>query len=768
MKSYNQTGLLDLLKVALLKTHSGTYGFQFEEFIQTLLGCEYGNDAVPSSPFKDGGIDGFFERIDGDMVFSLANKLTTIVQISTAEDTELKIRKTLTDLKKRKIDLKTLFYFTSREVSNLDVKEEALEEEYNVRVKIKTATQIAIQYSKECPEACKRFNTNMLGFQSSDSKRYLQIDYTSLYLHIWQHHSNAKEMDDLKTNITDGLIIWALRNTDPKTNEFLTEKAIYEAIEEEFPSAKQVIKSIISNRIKVLSKNRTELKRQQVIQKHKNMYCLPYETREEYMHIEERNNALFELVKNSFSKKFKDNGIQNEEKVSQLNELALYTIKSLFEKYGMDFYHYLEDADAKSLIFNVDDAVKKSIEDDFETGAYSTNDIRIVSNALLDVISNPDQNESELLNNLKHLFILHILMKNDMKLATLFNTAADDLVLYVNSDIIIRAITERYVEKSKQKYRNILKFLNETKSELRVTQFTINEIVYNIRAADWEYKNHIQQNEQYFDSYTARMLPKIMNRAYLYSKFEEKVNTWEKFISNFCTYSTLHKPEYKAFEEIRNYVIESFGLKYLSEDVLQKNIEYKTLETLTKKLTPYKKTEEIAKGVVATVLNIKRDRELNEELSHNSIFTYKTWWLTEENRSYNILKTSLAERKFAMRPDFIIDTLMMTPSIKDIQKSYTKTFTTTLGMQMTKRINKDTLAIVMKEIKDLSEYEAPRIKAMFRDILEQAAETIKPNKEDEIFEFIFENDDIQSSDIEWKEKLLQIIEAAKERHLKNK
>ena len=766
-ESYNQTGIIDLLKVALLKTHSGTHGFEFEEFIQELLVCQYGEDAIPSSPFLDGGVDAFFQRIDGDKVFPLLNKQTTIVQISTTEDTESKIKKTIEELKKQSRNFNLLLYFTSREVSGVDKKEELLEETYpGIRIKIKTATQLAINYAEMCPNACKRFNTKMLGFQSSDSKRYLKIDYTPLYLHIWQHHTNAQAMEDLKTNMADGLIIWALRDTNPEENKFLTDQEIYQAIEQEFPSAKQVIKSIIPQRIKFLSKKRTQVHRQQMIQLHKgNKYCLPYETREEYMFIEEKNNALFELIKLSFSKKFREHGVSNELKIAQLNDLALYALKSLFEKYGMTFYHILEDSNGKSVTFNINDAVQLAIDDDFRASTYSKYDARIVAMTIHDMINEPDENQKELLNNLKHLFILHILMKNDMQLATFFNTVSDELILYVNSDILIRAITERYVDKEGQRYRNILKFLNQTKAELRVTQFTINEVVYNMRAADWEFRNHLQNHESLFDRYTASMLPKIMNRAYFYSKLDGKVTSWGKFINNFCTYSTLHSPEYKAFEEIRKYITDSFGLKYFSEEEMGKNIKYEIFEKLTKELTPYKKTVDIAKGVVATVLNIKYDREQNKEYLNNSLLGYRTWWLTEEVRSYNILKRSLEDRKFAMRPDFIIDTLMMTPSSRDIKKSYANTFTTTLGVQMAKHLNKETLSVIMKEMAELSEYEEPRVKAMFTDIFEQAAEISKPNKEDEMYECIDENEDNYDENREWKEKLLEIIESSKKRHL---
>lgn len=767
-ESYNQTGVIDLLKVALLKTHSGTHGFEFEEFIQELLVCQYGDDVIPSSPFKDGGIDAFIQRIDGDKVFPLLNKQTTIVQISTTEDTESKIKKTIEELKKQSKNFNLLLYFTSREVSNVDSKEESLEEAYpGIRIKIKTATHLALNYAAMYPKVCKRFNTKMLGFQSSDSKRYLKIDYTPLYLHIWQHHTNAQAMEDLKTNMADGLIIWALKDTNPDEKKFLTNQEIYQAIEQEFPSSKHVIKSIIPQRIKFLSKRRTQKHRQQMIQVHKgNKYCLPYETREEYMFIEEKNNALFELIKLGFTKRFRKYGVSDELKIAKLNDLTLYALKSLFEKYGMSFYHFLEDSNGKSVTFNINDAVQLAIDDDFQASTYSKNDVRIVSMTIHDMINEPDENQKELLNNLKHLFILHVLMKNDMQLAKFFNTVSDELILYVNSDILIRAITERYVEKEGQRYRNILKFLNETKAELRVTQFTINEVIYNIRAADWEFKNHLQSHESLFDRYTASMLPKIMNRAYFYSKLDGKVSNWRKFINNFCTYSTLHTPEHKAFEEIKKYITDSFRLKYFSEEEMVKNIKCEIFEKLTNELKPYKKTVDIAKGVVATVLNIKYDREQNREYLNDSLLGYRTWWLTEEVRSYGVLKKSLEDRKFAMRPDFIIDTLMMTPSSRDIKKSYANTFTTTLGVQMAKQLSKETLAIIMKEMAELSEYEEPRVKAMFTDIFEQAAEISKPNKEDEMYECTVENEDTHDEHIEWKEKILEIIENSKKRHIK--
>ena len=59
--------------------------------------------------------------------------------------------------------------------------------------------------------------------------------------------------------------------------------------------------------------------------------------------------------------------------------------------------------------------------------------------------------------------------------------------LYVGSDLIVRALSERYLRDEGQMTVNMLQILRDAGSELVLTAFVLNEVVSHLRATDYEF-----------------------------------------------------------------------------------------------------------------------------------------------------------------------------------------------------------------------------------------------------------------------------------------
>ena len=74
----------------------------------------------------------------------------------------------------------------------------------------------------------------------------------------------------------------------------------------------------------------------------------------------------------------------------------------------------------------------------------------------------------------------------------------------------------------------------------------------------------------------------------------------------------------------------------------------------------------------------------------------------------------------------------------------------------------------MTEMKELADYEPARVKAMFTDVFEQAAEISKPRKDDDQYEYSTEISIEDEEDDKWKEEIIRIVNESKKRHLQEK
>jgi hypothetical protein len=581
--------------------------------------------------------------------------------------------------------------------------------------------------NNECKHIFNDFITTMIGSVNSESEKNITLDYPVLYLSTWYHYENGQEQADTIAKMTDNLIVWALRETDPDRHLFMTSDEIYNIIEKTFPTAKNHIKSIFSGRLVKLQSQRTKKNNQQLIQKHKgNKYCLPLESREEYQGKYEESSQLLLITKLSFTQRLIAEGFDIH-KSENLAELILHTIKHVFKEKGIRFAKTLieENTDEYDEIY-LRDAVKKANED-LKKYFFTNKELEKSAIILRHVFARPNKGEQEYLTRASHLYLMHYIMHNDIGITSYFKERTKRLSLIVHSDVLIRALSEHYLPAEGQHYRNMLKYLIQMEAELLITEESIMEIFKNLQIASYEYNNHIQTYEHHFTMESIKFLPVLMTRAYLYSLKEKQVTSWNSFIDNFCTPEYLyHKNNQSAAkEELQTYITDKFNLNVLRSTETESMIDTKLAEELTKELKPYKKKDELAKHVATVNLYVSAIRYQNKEITTNP-YGYKTYWLTHEKTAYSHAKEFFNKNglgtRIIMRPEFIMQQIQLTPNSKNIDDSYTATFPTALGIQMSQHLDINTFHPLMKKFTEIDKKDSSRSKVLLNSIIQVASE----------------------------------------------
>ena len=715
----------DLVSVSLERTYRGDKGFEFENFCQNLCRCQLGNGFFSTSPFKDGGIDGFLTRIDEEMVITPSGKPSNIFQFGTTELYSNKIKETVETLRAKSIDVKKITYYSPRSISNITKVINELEEELDIAINLIDHSQICTMAGAgECQTVFKDFIASMIGEIESVKDSKITYDYPVIYLNTWYRYEQTKEHNDAIKRMTKSLIIWSLRETDPEKNIFLQESEIRSSIEKTFPAAKKAIESIFMESLNELCKERTEHGRK-VVQKHKDFYyCLPFETRNEYETRDEESKEILLLVKDSFSTRLTE-FCKNDERRKALSELMIYTVKNLFTEKGMRFVEFLknQETDNYEEIYLLDSSKKASKE--LSRFNFQDKEIRSASIALRRVFAKPNKHEQEYLIRSSHLYVMHYIMHNDIGVISFFEERTKRLTLLVHSDVLIRALSEAYLPIQGMHYTNLLNYLRKTGATLLMTEEALTEVYKNLRIATYEYQNYIQGFENDFSLDSIKFLPVLMVRAYLYSHREGKVKSWERFINTFCTPSSLHSDDGKAKDELNIFLADKFGLSILRTEEIERDTKQDLSKELTELIKPYKKKDEIAKHVANVNLYISYIRQKHNEISSGA-FGYKTYWLTHERTVYSIAKEFFDRHKLGnrlvMRPEFIMQQTMFSLDRQTIERSYSETFPTALGVQMSQQLDAKNFHLLMEKLNEMSQLDPSRAKAIVNEAIQVASE----------------------------------------------
>lgn len=705
-----------------------TSGTEFEQFFHAFYPAIAGIEFVPLGGVRDGGADAFQDGLILESQ-SKSNKHQTFYQASIQQDYRSKIKHTVHRLREFGRDPQVLHYVSSREIGNIDQHEEELTEKLDVLVKIRDRKWITSNINRS-PQSISAFETFLrrnVSFLNEIGGNTLitgsvRIPARTMCVFLGQEIERRRGQSQLLEAVTDSLILWALEDTDPEVNKLMTRSEIKQKIEAALPSAKQFIRNSFDQRIQVLTSKGNETGREVNWYRKDDKFCLPYKTRKIVRNENMEDEFLKLSVKNIY--KFRaEQELASTDMISadQIADLAHRALELTFENEGLDLAQFLTGDNTEDQKFTIADHVDSALEQGEVQIAARPRAKEVTLAVLQQAFYKSSEEERLYYGKLSRTYALLFTLRNEPKIVEYFRGMSSNFVLFVGSDIIIRALSERYLSPEDQMTINLLAILKQAGSQLILTQTTVDEIQSHLAASDTEFFHDFLQVEPYVDTTIARHASKILIRAYFYAKLDtlrkESPKSWKSFISQICAYEDLHSKS-KSRRQVRHYLIEKFGFEYLDKDGLIGLIDQQEFEALSTRLGEIKPTPILARNDARQVLAVYGKRKALSEGHQANPYGYRTWWLTHETRVTQVTDELVSKHgaRYIMRPEFILNFIALSPTMAEIRTSFNTVFPTLLGVRLSNRMRDDVFHDVMNKAKELRSVDDARAQVMMSEM----------------------------------------------------
>jgi len=640
-------------------------GFSFERLIQKILGSIYKDQFVTLGGIHDGGADGFFRS-----VLENTQRTTNFVQISTQENVKVKIRQTIERLNNFGRNVKSLTYYTSRKLS-VDTLEESLSNELDITITIRDWDYINRLINKT-NETIEIFNEHFrreifeltTNQASHAAPEFDVVSDPSVYVFLQFECTERFHRGGAVSPIVDSLIYWSLRETEPDTPKLLSRSSVKDKISQLIPAAASTIIPNIDSRLKILcGKNSGGEQRVRHYQK-TDSFCLPHFMRQQLATESAVELELKAIIKESLIKRANAYGAIEPGAVAQACERAIYRH---FHQQGLVLAAFL---DKKLSDITISDQI---VEEELKAVALeerlSEQSYTVTLKVLQSVFYSPSDAERDFLHKLSKTSLLLFTLKHNPKVIEYFNKMTGKFRLIVGSDIIIKALSETFLDQKDQHVTNILKIAKTCGAQLILADPVVDEVFTHINATNLEFKNHYSQQESHITSALASQSDRILIRTYFYAKLITKqVLGWKRFIELFLDYEELSRISSRGKTQLRAYIAKTFNFDTISRDDLAKGINHTTLEKLSTSLSEKsKKNINLAQNDALIALAIYAQRVNGKEIDKYDGFGLKTWWLTKETTILQHTGDIVREHDgvpFIMRPEFLLNFLTNSPQVR--------------------------------------------------------------------------------------------------------
>jgi hypothetical protein len=701
----------DVARIALDKVE----GFPFERFACTFYGSLIGAEFVPLGGVKDGGADAH----DGT-IYEDGSRGGTYYQASTEADAEGKIRRTVSRLREFGRDPKVLIYLTSRTVKYSDRVERQLSEELDATIVIRDGNYIVLHmnddagtrhaydlYLRPYTEFLRQVGASRLISPS----RHVQSP--AVYVFLASEIERRSGNETLVDAVTDALALWALEGTDPDAGILRSADEVLDRILKQLPSVKNLVEPRLRRRLNAMSKRSYPGGRAVNWHRKENAFCLPYDVRRRIEDENTADEALRLRVLNSLDSRLRDappDGL-DDLGIRQAAEVALRTLQLAFEREGLEFAAFLQNGATSSP--TIADALKIALAEARHIGRRG----QLVGGGafviLRGVLFDSREDEREYLLRLSRTYALLFTLNAEPRLLEFFQDMTGEFRLYVGADQIVRALSEHYLAKPDQMTRNTLLLAAHLGAKLILTEPAIEEVAHHLRSADVEYREHVAAIEHRLDYESARQIPQIMLRSYLYARLNPGLGrrhpkNWPAFVQQFCSYQTLHSQ--RAYDDLRQYLQATFAFSYESTDELQRLVDVEQVIKLAEQLAPLKKTQRLARNDALLALAVYGRRKRGGETSRVTEFGWGTWWLTGETSILTITRDIVRENRgrYIMRPDFLLNFLTLAPSAQTARTAFRQIFPTMLGIRLARRMQTDTFQEIMDKVTEAEQLDDAR------------------------------------------------------------
>ena len=645
----------------------------FENFVNSLLAPILGPDFIPTGGVQDGGADALMST----GVYATQTP-GTFFQTSVQANHKAKITHTVRRLREVGRDPKRLVYVTTQSIRMIDQDEFSLTEATGVFVRIRDARWITahINHSRETIAAFDTYLRPHLSFLGKIGgatfvENRQNTDSRALCVFLGQEAERRSSNSKLIESVSDSLILWALEGTDPDTGVFATRAEIMAKIEAVLPSARHFIRGVFNHRLETLSSKGNPTGREIRWYKKKDKFCLPYHTRLEV----EAENTEDEHLKTQVLQEFEARAQALSEDVdsSQMSRIALRSIELTFEVQGLELAALLEEEVGEFSDLSISDQVDKAIDETPLDGEPAVIAKEIALSLIRRALYESTRPERVYFAKLSRTYSLLFYLRAEPRIVEYFQSMSASLVLLVGTDILIRALSERYLRPEDQMTCNMLGILKDAGADLVLAEPVVEEIHTHIMNTDLEFQLDFMEIEPYVDFEIARHASKILIRAYLYARLRpvegvSRPTGWKAFIGQVCEYGILRSK--LGRDQIRRYLMERFGMRYVSTEDLEELVAEDSVRQLADTLQELRpdKRREIAENDAKMVFAVYGKRNSLREHHKNNPYGFRTWWLTQETAVRRATRDLVRDKgaHYMMRPEFLLNFIALPPSTQEV------------------------------------------------------------------------------------------------------
>ena len=703
-----------LVEIALTRVT----GRDFEKFVHAFLSAIIGVKYLPLGGVHDGGADAF-----KDAGLYEGTQPNTFYQTSIQENHKAKVRHTVKRLRESGRDPRSFVYVTAQVIRMLDKDEEALTQETGVFVRIRDAGWIVanINHSNATIAAFVSFLKPHLAFLGNVGAATLienpkHLDSRAVCVFLGQE-VERRSRSKLIESVSDSLILWSLEGTNPDKGVLATRTDIVQRIEEVLPTAKHFIHGVLDDRLRLLSLKGNPTGREVRWYKNTDQFCLPYETRQ----LVEQENIEDESLKAHVLSDFEACAQELAEDISprMTAHIAHRAIELTFEGQGLELAAFLEEKAGEYEELSISDRVDEALQEERLTGkkAIVTKEVALV--AIRRAFYESTEEQRRYLSKLSRTYSLLFSLRADPRIVEYFQSMSSTLVLLVGTDILIRALSERYLREEDQMTCNMLRVLKDAGADLILTQPVVEEAHSHLENTDWEFRNDFMETERYISVDVARHSPKILIRAYFYARLRplpgvDGPQGWRSFIGQVCDYGVLH--DHPGRDQVRKYLSERFTLRFISTEDLEELVSVDGVRALADRLEEIRseKKRVLAENDAKMILSVYgKRRAIGEEHKANP-YGYRTWWLTYETRVRAATVDLVRERgsQYIMRPEFLLNFIALSPTTEEVRRAYETVFPTLLGIKLSNRMREDLFHELMRNAKDAMSVDDARARVM--------------------------------------------------------
>lgn len=714
----------------VLAAFSRIGGTSFENFANEFFAGYVGPSFVPAGGMHDGGIDAFKEES-----LLVTAKTGTFYQSSIAEDFKSKIRRSVKRIREVGREIRSLYYLTNHIIPYLDQVEEDLSAELNVNIRIRDGKYIANNINANDHTRSAFYNhLEPLLLKASfgqTSRNSIQATDVNLEACVFLSY----EVDQIRTSeplfnaVLDGLIIWALEETDPEQNVFLTEDDIKKKIQEGFQFAKSYLGSV-RDRLNALTAK--DEKGNRSVRSHKGgtEFCLPFESRKKI----KSDHALFDSLvfqvreqSIAIAKEYIPEGSNAVDPNTVADIVGVATEKAFYRE-GLKIGVLVSGKDDVPELEFISDYVDEAILSSALTGEAALETRAIALKVLRRAFYESTPEQRQYFHLLFRTYSLLLTLRYEPRVVEFFQSMQRSFRLYVGSDIIVRALSEFMLRPEDRMTENLLGILTKAGSELILTDFVLNEIWTHLGAADREFVNHYAPVEPHINLELASQIDRILVRAYFYSRLApipgvKSAAGWKSYIEQFCSYDDLHKLQGR--DQLRTFLIKKYGMNFETAGDLDKVVDADEVKKLKDRLLSFKKHEELAVNDAKVILAVYAKRLAAGERFKGNPFGFSTWWLTHESRVQEGIEDLIKAHgsKCIIRPEFLAYYVAFSPTIADVAEVYKRNLPTIQGVRLGNRVSIDLVHEVVGKAKTYMDSDPARITAVMESFSNRLKES---------------------------------------------